>query len=110
MQQVFGEEGAAVVDVGARGQGVQVGVAVGVGQVGEARGVTGDVDAAAADRVGRRGVVAAVLPRRLGSGWRFGCSRGHASRTSAAVEQLLDQVAAGQMSEDCDALLRDTLK
>ncbi len=109
VQQVFGEGGAAVVDVGARSQGVQVGVAVGVGQVGETRGVTGDVDTAAADRVGRRGVVTAVLPRRRGVGWRFGCSGGHVLRTSSAVEQLLDQLAAGQMFEDCDALPRDTL-
>ncbi|CAM5736412.1 hypothetical protein STENM223S_07689 [Streptomyces tendae] len=46
------EAGAAVVDVGTRGQAGQVGVAVRVGQVGEARTVTGDVDTAATDGVG----------------------------------------------------------
>lgn len=48
VEEGFGEGGAAVVDVGAGGQAGQVGVAVGVGQVGKACGMAGDVDAAAA--------------------------------------------------------------
>ncbi|GAA2390226.1 hypothetical protein GCM10010420_12430 [Streptomyces glaucosporus] len=63
VQQVFGEGGAAVVDVGPGGQAGQIGVTVGLVQVGQADGVAGDVDAAAADRVLGGGAVAAVRPR-----------------------------------------------
>ncbi|MFF1446457.1 hypothetical protein [Streptomyces sp. NPDC058295] len=60
IEKGFGEGGAAVVDVGAWGQAGQVGVAVGGVQVSEARGVAGNVDAAAADGVNRAGAAATV--------------------------------------------------
>lgn len=55
-----------MVDVGAWGQAGEVGGAVGVGEVGQAQSVSGDVDAAAADRIGGRvRAVSAVPPERL---------------------------------------------
>jgi hypothetical protein len=68
VQQVLGERGAAVVDVGAGGQGGQVGLAVGLGQMGEAGGAAGDVDATAADRIVRGGAVTAVRSLRRSRG------------------------------------------
>lgn len=63
-EQGFGEEGAAVVDIGVGGQASHVRVAVGVGQVSEACVVIRDMDAAAAERVHGSGAVATVRPCR----------------------------------------------
>ncbi|GDY70272.1 hypothetical protein SAV14893_096650 [Streptomyces avermitilis] len=84
-QQVFGEEGAAVVDVVAGSQAGQVGVTVCVGQMGKACGVAGHVDAAAADGVGGgvRAVCAVRPGRRRGDGGR-GCAHGVVAPLSCA--------------------------
>lgn len=77
-----GERSAAVVDVGAGRQGGQVGRAVGLVQVSQARGVSGNVDAGTAHRIGRGvSAVTTVRPvRRVGTRVRhvprtFQCSR-----------------------------------
>lgn len=64
----FAEGGASVVDVDAGGQAGEVGVAVGVGQVGQADSVAGYVDATAADLIFRSGAVATMGPLRLSWG------------------------------------------
>lgn len=76
-----------MVDVGAEGQ---------AGQVSEACGVAGDVDAAAADGILRGGAVATVRPARRSGGW-SGAGVWHIRRTiehGRMVASLASEAAA----------------
>ena len=87
VEKESGEGGAAVVDAGTGGQAGQIGIAVGVGQVGQARDVTGNADATTADRVGGRVcAVCAVRPVRRSRYGRRGCAHDVAARAGASIQ------------------------
>jgi hypothetical protein len=89
IEKGFGEGGAAMVDVGAGRQATQLGVAVGVGQMGEADGVTRGVNAAATDRVLRGSAVATVRPVRRSQG-RFRARVWHTRRDDRARSMVAE--------------------